>query len=65
MPTLLASTGSELHHVVGNAHGLEIVFDHDDRVAVIPKGLEQCEQSVEVARMQADTGFVQHVHGIH
>ncbi len=56
-----AGTGSEVHDVVGPAHRLVVVLDDDERVALAAQGFERVEQTVVVARVQPDGGFIQHV----
>ena len=43
----------------------EIVLHHDDGVAGVPQPLQQSEQPVDVSRVQADRGFIEHVERVH
>ena len=52
--------GTDFNHVVGGAnHGL-VVFDHDHGVARIGERADDANQPVQIARVQADRGFVEH-----
>ncbi len=51
--------------VVRGAHHLFVVLHHDHGVAEVAQLLQHVDQPVRVARMQADTGFVQDVHAAH
>ena len=47
--------------VIGSAHGVFVVLDDDDRVALVAKLAERVDQLGVVARMQADRGLVENV----
>ena len=57
-----AGARSEIHDVVGCPHGLFIVFDDDDRIALVPQMTQGIQQTLVVPGMQADARFVEHVH---
>ena len=56
-----ARAGPEIDDVVGAANGVLVVFDDDQRVAVLRQLGQRIEQHLVVARMQADGGLVEHV----
>ena len=53
--------GTEVDEVVGGGDGVLVVFDDDERVAVVAQLDEGFQQGRVVARMEADGGFVEHV----
>ena len=57
-------TGARAHvdHVVGGAHHVFVVFHHQHTVADVAQVFERVNQPVVVALVQADAGFVQHIH---
>ena len=55
----------EVDQVVGGAHRVFVVLDHNDGVAQVAKLRERVEQAVVVARMQADRRFVENVQHTH
>ena len=56
-----ARAGAEIDDVVGGAHRVFVVLDHDDRVALIAQPLERRQQPIVVARVQSDRRFVEDV----
>jgi len=58
---VLARTGAEVNDLVGLAHHLAVVFDHNHRVADIAQGLEDLDQFCAVARVKPDGRFVENV----
>ena len=64
MAATLTARGSELHHVIGRANRFGIVLHDDDRIASVAKPMQQSEQAIGVAWVQADGGFVEHVQGV-
>ena len=64
LTTTLSGVRTQLHHVVGDAHRFEIVLHHDHGVAMITKTHQQRQQLIEIAWMQPDARFIQHVRGI-
>ena len=60
-----AGFGAKIHHPVGAADGVLVVFHHDHGVAQVPQLEQHLDQLVVVALMQADAGFVQNVHHPH
>ena len=57
----LAGAGAEVEHVIGGGDGVGIVLDDQDGVAQIAQALENFDQAMRVARMQADGRLVEHV----
>ncbi len=62
LATVLARARAHVHQIVGAAHGVLVVFDHDHRVAEVAQARERGQQAVVVALVQADRGLVEHVH---
>ena len=60
-PAGLAGVGPEVDQVIGRAHDLERVLDHDDRVAVVANASQHAEQRRDVAGVQANRRLVEHV----
>ena len=56
-----AGAGPEIDDVIGAADGVFVVFDDDQRIAVLRELGQRVEQHLVVARMQADGGLVEHV----
>ena len=52
----------DVEDVVGGADRVFVVFDHDHRVAQVAQAGQRAEQALVVALVQADAGFVEHVH---
>jgi hypothetical protein len=46
---------------VGFGHDIEIVFDDDDRVAVVDETVEDLEETGDVGGVEADGGFLDEV----
>ena len=59
---VLAGAGSELDGVIGAGDDRRIVLDDDHRVAGVAQPAKNGEQSLAVARVQADRRLVDHVH---
>ena len=56
-----AGFGAEVDDPVGRFDHVEVVFDDDDRVAVVDEAVEHVEQLGEVVEMQAGGRFVEQV----
>ncbi len=56
----LAGAGAHVDQAVGGEHDRGVVFDHDQRVAGVAQALHRLDDAVQVARVQADAGFVEH-----
>ena len=59
-----ACTRPQIHYVVGCAHHVFVVFDHDDGIAQVPQTLQAMDQAHVVALVQTDAWFVQDVEDI-
>ena len=59
---LFAGAGPHVHQIIGGADGVFVVFDDNHRVADVAQAGEGGKQSVVVALVEADGGFVQHIH---
>ena len=57
-----AGMDNTLAPMVGEAHRIFVVLDHNHRVAKITQMRQGAEESVVVALMQADGRFVEHIH---
>ncbi len=57
-----AGAGPDIEHVIGQPDRVFVVFDHDHRVAQIAQAGQGAEQAFVVALVQADGGFIEHVH---
>ena len=64
-PAVLAGARAEVDEVVGRAHRLLVVLDHDHRVAEVAQPLERRDQLGVVALVQADRGLVEDVQHAH
>ena len=56
-----AALGTEVDDPVGGLDHVEIVLDHDDRVAVVAQSMEHRQQHFDVVEMQARRGLVENV----
>ena len=61
----LSRARPQLHDPVGDAQGLGLVLDHEHRVAAVPKPHEDVQEAVDVVRVEADGGLVEHVQRLH
>ena len=57
-----ARAGADVDHMIGMANGVFIVLDHDHGVAEVAQVEQRFEQPRIVALMQADAGFIEHIH---
>src|SRR5262249_47408189 len=53
-----AGTWAEIDDVIRGVHGVLVVFDDQDGVAHVAQALQRAQQSVVVARVQADGRLV-------
>ncbi len=65
LPTVHAGPRSDVHHVVGQADGIFVVFHHDHRVAQVAQVVEGGKQAVIVSLMKADGRFIKDIHHPH
>ena len=61
MPAGLAAFGAQIDDVVGGAHDVEIVLDHEHRVALVHQLAEHVEQFLDVFEMQPGRRLVEDV----
>ena len=61
LATALAGAGADVDQVVGAADRILVVFDDDQRIALVAERLQRIQQHLVVARMQADRRLVEHV----
>ena len=61
LAALLAGAGTDVHQVVGRAHGGFIVLDYEHRVAQVAEGKQRGDEALLIAGMEADARLVQHV----
>ena len=52
----------QVDDLVGRAHHVLVVLDHDDAVADVAQVLQRADELVVVALVQSDAGLVQHIH---
>ena len=58
---LATAAGPEVERMVGGCDDVPVVFHHDDRVAEVAELAERRDETVRVARMQADRRLVEYV----
>src|SRR3954452_9113442 len=61
LAALLAALGPEVDDAVGGLDHVEVVLDHDDRVALVDQPLEHREQRLHVGEVEAGGGLVEDV----
>ena len=54
----VATAGTDIDEIIGGADDGFLVFDHDQRVALVAQGVHDPDQLRGVARVQAHAGFV-------
>ena len=59
--TVATCFGPYVHDVVGCPHNVLVVLHHDDRIAEVAEFAEHADESLGVARVQADTGLVEDI----
>ena len=62
---VLARPRAHVHDVVGAAHGLLVVLDHDHGVAQVAQAKQRLDEPAVVALVQADGGLVEDVEDAH
>ncbi len=55
-------TRADIHNIIRGTHGILVMFHHNQRIAQVPHFLHRANELVIVPLMQADGGFVQHIH---
>ena len=61
-PAVHARARPHVNHMVGHADHVFVVLDHQHAVADVAQVLQRADQAVVVALMQANAGFIQHIH---
>ena len=56
-----ARARADVHDIIGAAHGILVVLDHDDRIAEVAEIFQRCDEFIVVALVQADGRLIQHV----
>ena len=64
-PACRAGAGAKVQHAVGGQHHGRVVLHHHQRVARALEALHGAVDARHVARVQADTGFIQHKQRVH
>ena len=52
---------SEIYYPVGLGDDVEVVLDHDDRVARVYEPMQDADQALDVGHVQTDGGLIEHV----
>ncbi|MNO53491.1 hypothetical protein D3C76_439390 [compost metagenome] len=60
-----AGPGAYVQHMIGEANGVLVVLHHYHGVAEVAQVSEGLEQPFVVPLVQADAGFIQHIHDPH
>ena len=60
-PALLAGTRAQINQMVGSQHGLGIVLDHHNRIALPTQPFEHLQELTRITRMQPHRRFVQNI----
>ena len=60
-PAGVAALRAEVYHPVGLGDDVEVVLDHDDRVAGVDQPVQHARQLLDVGHVQADGRLVEHV----
>ena len=61
LPTASATLRAQIDQPVGRLDDVQIMFDDDQRVALIAQPMDHFQQQVDVVKMQPCSGFVQNV----
>ncbi len=59
----MAAVGAQVHHPVGGLDHVQVVFDHNDGVAVVAQLVKYGQQVLDVVEVQPGGGLVQDVQG--
>ena len=65
LPAMHTGAGADVDHMVRQFDGVLVVLDNDHRIAEVAQMQQGIEQPLVVALVQADGGFVQHIHHAH
>jgi hypothetical protein len=55
----VAAAGADLDEVIGGAHDGFLVFDDEERVALVAEVAHDLDEPGSVARVETDAGFVE------
>ena len=61
LPAEFARRRADVQDVIGGAHHLSVMLDDQHGVADVAQVMQQANQALAVARVQADGGLVQHI----
>ena len=64
LAALVSGLGPYFYEGVGCPHEGFVVLDNDDGIALLGQFLEDGDEAVDVARVEADGGFVEYKEGI-
>ena len=56
---------AEIENAVGGAHDVGIVLDHENRVSQVAQVVQDLDQPVRIAAVQADGRLVEHIQRAH
>lgn len=59
-----ATLRSQIDDPIGSLDDIEVMFDDDDRIAVISKALQDVQKLLNIMEMQAGRRFVEDVEGL-
>ena len=62
LATKASGSGTDIDDIVGSAHDVFVVLDDDNGVAKVAELLEDADETMGVAGVEADRGFVEDVH---
>src|SRR5690554_391807 len=52
---------AEIYKQIGVLHGVAVMLDDDDRIALVAQALQRLEQPAVVPRMQANRRLIEHI----
>src|ERR1019366_2977936 len=61
LPAAFARTRAQIENAVRRADDIRVVLDNEQRIASGTEPLQDANETVDIARMQADARFVEHV----
>ena len=60
-PPALPAFGSKIDQPVRGFDDIEVVFDHNDRVTLIPQAMQHPQQLADIVKMKPGGGFIQNI----
>ena len=60
-PAKAPRAGAHINQIIGGAHGVFVVFHHQNGVAQIPQIAQGFQQTVIIPLMQPNGGFIQNI----